>query len=222
MTHTFAFRRSHTSDVTHNWLGNVLLDVRRCFFFSATADLTDHHDRFGLRIFFEHFEDVDKVRTRDRVAADTDTGRLTETVIRGLFNRFIGQRTGTGNDTHFTRFVNVTRLDTDFAFPRGDNAWAVRADHTNACFIQFHFHRQHIQRRDAFSDGDNQFDACIDSFQNGVFAERCWYVDNRGGSASSSNSFTHGVEHRQAEVGSTAFTWGYAANHFSAVCNGLL
>ena len=112
VAHTFAFRRSHTSDVTHNWLGDVLFDVRSRFFFSATADLTDHDDRFGLRIFFEHFENIDKVRARDRVAADTNTGRLTETVIRGLFNRFIGQRTGTGNDTHFTWFVNVTRLDT--------------------------------------------------------------------------------------------------------------
>ena len=27
----------------------------------------------------EHFENVDKVRARDRVTADTDTGRLTET-----------------------------------------------------------------------------------------------------------------------------------------------
>ena len=43
------------------------------FFFSATADLTDHYDRFGLRIFFEHFENVDKVRARDRVTADTNT-----------------------------------------------------------------------------------------------------------------------------------------------------
>ncbi len=31
--------------------GNVLFDVRSCFFFSATADLTDHHYCFGLRIF---------------------------------------------------------------------------------------------------------------------------------------------------------------------------
>ncbi len=98
------FRRSHTSDVTHNWLGNVLL------MYAAASSalppiLTDHHDRFGSAIFFfEHFEDVDKAGTVDRVAADTNAGRWTETVIRGLFNRFIGQRTGTGNDTHFTRF----------------------------------------------------------------------------------------------------------------------
>ncbi|XPE66468.1 hypothetical protein ACNKHR_03240 [Shigella flexneri] len=30
--------------------------------------------------------------------------------------------------------------------------------------IQLHFHGQHIQRRDAFSDGDDEFDACVDGF----------------------------------------------------------
>ena len=43
--------------------------------------------RFGLRVFLEQLQDIDEVRTRDRVAADTNAGRLAETVIGGLLNR---------------------------------------------------------------------------------------------------------------------------------------
>jgi len=41
--------------------------------------------------------------------------------------------------------MNVVRHDADFAFARGDNAWAVRADHVHACFILLHLHGQHIK-----------------------------------------------------------------------------
>ncbi len=136
------FGAVYTSDVTHNWLGNMLFDVRCRFFLSSTiyrrsSPIITITSVCGS---FSNVRDVDKVEARDRVTADTNTGRLTKTVIRGLFNRFIGQCTRTGNDTPLTRFVNVTRLDTDFAFTRSDNARAVQADRTNAGFVQFHFH----------------------------------------------------------------------------------
>ncbi|CNU96413.1 Uncharacterised protein [Salmonella enterica subsp. enterica serovar Bovismorbificans] len=140
MAHTFAFRRGNTRDIANHRLGHVIFNVSRRFFFRATADLADHHDRFGLRIFLEQLQDIDEVRARNRVAANTYTGGLAETVVGGLLNRFIGQRAGTGNDTHFTRLMNVTRHDANFAFARGDNAWAVRADHAYARFVQLHFH----------------------------------------------------------------------------------
>jgi hypothetical protein len=40
----------------------VIFDVSGRFFFRATADLTDHDDRFGLRIFLEQLQDIDEVR----------------------------------------------------------------------------------------------------------------------------------------------------------------
>ena len=58
----------------------------------------------------EQLQDVDEVRARDWVTADAHTGGLAEAVVGGLLNRFIGQRTGTGNDTHFARLVNVTGM----------------------------------------------------------------------------------------------------------------
>ncbi len=117
--------------------------------------------------------------------------------------------------------MNVTRHDADFAFARGDHTWAVRADHAYACFVQLHFHGQHIQRRNTFGDGDNQFDACVDRFQNGVFAERRRDVDNGCSRTGSFYRFAHGVEHRQTQMRSAAFARRYAADHLRTVSNRL-
>ena len=64
-------------------------------------------------------------------------------------------------------------------------------------------------------------DAGISRFDDGVFAVRCWHVNNGGIRLNGSNGFAHGVEHWQAEVSGTTFTWGDTANHFGAVGNRL-
>ena len=51
------------------FLGLVDQELRG-FFFRAAADLTDHDDGFGFVIGKEHFEDVDKFRAFDWVAAE--------------------------------------------------------------------------------------------------------------------------------------------------------
>nr|GME07389.1 Uncharacterised protein [Ipomoea batatas] len=222
VAHTFALRCRYARNVADNRLGHVLFDERSSFFFRTTTDFTDHDDRFSLWIVLEHFQDVDEVRARDRVAADADTGRLTVTDIGGLLNGFIGQGTGTRNDTDTARLVNVARHDADLTFARSDHTRAVWPDHAHACFIQLHLHGQHIQRWDAFGDGDDQLDTCIDSFQDTVFAERSWHIDDGCGRACGFNGFTHGVEHRQAQMGGAAFARCYAANQLRAVCQRLL
>ena len=115
--------------------------------------------------------------------------------------------------------MNVARHDADFASAWGDNARAVRADHPHAGFIQLHFHRQHIQRRNTFGDGNDKLNARIDSFQNGVFAERRRNVDNGRGRAGRFNGFAYGVEHRQTQVSGAAFAWRNAADHLGTVSN---
>src|SRR5690349_714601 len=50
MAHTLAGRSGNASDVGNYRLGDVGLDVGSRFFFSRTADLADHDDRFGLRV----------------------------------------------------------------------------------------------------------------------------------------------------------------------------
>ena len=54
-------------------------------------DFIDHDDGFSLWLVLEQLQNVDEVRTRNWIATNTHTSRLAETVVCGLFNRFIGQ-----------------------------------------------------------------------------------------------------------------------------------
>src|SRR5690606_244291 len=155
VTHALACRSSYTSDVGHNRLGYIGLDVGCSFFFSATADLTDHDDRFGLRIVLEHFQDVDEVGARDRVATDTHAGGLTETGVSGLLYRFVGQGAGAGDDAHFTWQVDVPGLDAGLALAGGDDARAVGPDQAYAQLITLDLALEHVEGGDAFGDADD-------------------------------------------------------------------
>ncbi|MND44866.1 hypothetical protein D3C80_357150 [compost metagenome] len=221
MAHALARRCGNTSDVGNDRLGDVGLDVGRGFFFSRTADLADHDDRFGLRVFLEQLQDVDEVGARDRVTADADAGRLAEAGVGGLLHSFVGQGAGTRNDTDLAWQVNVTWHDADLALARSDDAWAVRADQGNTQLVALDLGIQHVQGRNAFGDADDQLDAAESRFQDRVFAERSRNVDNRSVSTGSRNGFFNGVEHWQAQVSGAALAWGHAANHLGAVGDGL-
>ncbi len=54
------------------------------------------------------------------------------------------------------------------------------------------------EHRHAFGDGDDDFDAGVDRFQNGVGRERRRHEDHRGVGAGLLDRFGDGVEHRQA------------------------
>ncbi len=126
------------SDVGHHRLGHVGFNEGRRFFFRRTADLADHHDGFGLRIFLEQLQDVDEVGARDRVATDTYTGRLAEAGVGGLLHGFIGQGAGARHDADFARQVDVPRHDADLALAGSDHARAVRADQAHAQLVALH------------------------------------------------------------------------------------
>ncbi len=221
MAHALAGRSGHTSDVGNYRLGDVGLDVGSRFFFSRTADLTDHDDRFGLRIFLEQLQDVDEVGARDGVTADAHAGGLAETGVGGLLDGFIGQGAGTRHDAYLAWQVDVTRHDADLALAGSDHARAVRADQGNAQLVADDFGIQHVQGRNAFGDADDQLDAAECSFQDRVLAERSRNVDDRSVSAGGFDGFFHSVEHWQAQVGSTTFARSHAANHLGAVGDGL-
>jgi hypothetical protein len=59
-------------------------------FFGCPADLADHDDRLGVRVFLEESQYVQVVGAVDRVSADTDAGGLTES-RHELPDRFVGQ-----------------------------------------------------------------------------------------------------------------------------------
>src|SRR5690606_26307294 len=173
LPHTLAFGCGNTGNIGNHRLGDIGFDKGRSLFFRSTANFTDHDNGFGGGIILEQLENIDKVGTGNRVAADAHTGGLTKTVIRSLLDRFIGQGTGTGNNAHFARQVNMAGHNTDFTFAWSDNPWAVGADQTHAQLITFDFAVEHIEGGNTFGDTNDEFDTGVRCFENGILAERC-------------------------------------------------
>ena len=90
--HLLARRRGASGDEPDDRLGDVLLDELRRDLFVGAADLADHDDRFGGRIILEEGEDVDERRADDRVATDSDRGRLADASLGQRVDDFVGQR----------------------------------------------------------------------------------------------------------------------------------
>src|ERR1041384_1650449 len=75
------------------------------------ADLADHDDGLGLRIGLERREAVDKVRPRQRIAADADRCRLPD--VARLPDRLVRQRSGARDNADRARAVDVPGHDAD-------------------------------------------------------------------------------------------------------------
>ena len=95
MAHAPARRRGDARDETDGRLLDlvVLEEVGRVFF-RAAADLADHDDGFGFRVFQEHVEHFDMLGALHRIAADAHAGRLAKADGGGLRNSFISERAG--------------------------------------------------------------------------------------------------------------------------------
>src|SRR5699024_3732912 len=92
VAHGLALRGGEARHVPEDGLGDVLLDVLRSALLGVTADLTDHHDRLGLRVLLEGLQRVDVGGADDRVAADADGGG--ETDLAQFVHPLVGQGTG--------------------------------------------------------------------------------------------------------------------------------
>ncbi len=225
MAHAAARRRRTAGDEAgHRLLAATLGFVAQELggvFFGRAADFADHDDRLGGFVGQEHFQDVDELGALDRVAADADSGRLTEARIGRLEHGFIGQGAGTRHDTDRTRREDVARHDADLALVGRQDARAVRPDQARLGALQRLLHLDHVEHRNAFGDADDQFDLGIDGFQDRVGREGGRHVDGRRGGAGLRLGFGDGVEHRQFQVGRATLAGRDAADHLGAVGNGL-
>jgi hypothetical protein len=140
---------------------------------SAAADLADHDDALGLRVFLEQLEAVDEVHAVDRVAADADAGGLAEAVVGRLVHRFVGQRAGARHDADLARLVDEARHDADLALARGDDARAVRSDQPAVVVVApAALTLHHVEHRDALGDADDQLHAGVGRLQDRIGRER--------------------------------------------------
>src|SRR5690606_16023016 len=81
VAHALAFRGTGAGDETDHRLGHVLGDELGRLFLGAAADLADHDDAFGLLIVLEQLQAIDEVQAVNRVAANTNDGRLAQTHV---------------------------------------------------------------------------------------------------------------------------------------------
>src|SRR5690606_10008673 len=222
VAHSLAGRGGDSGNIRDDWLADIGLDVGRCLFLCRAADLADHDNCFGLVVLLEQGQDIDEAGARNRVTADAHAGRLPETEVRGLFDRLVGQSSRAGDNSYTTLLVNIAWHDADLRLAGRDDAGAVWSDQAHAQFVALHLHIQHVQGRNAFGDADDQLDTGKRRFQDGVLAERGWYVDNRGLCSGIGDSLCNGVEHRQIQVNLAALAGGDTADHAGTVFNGLL
>ena len=78
----------------------MLLDEGAGPLLGVAADLADHHDRVGLRVFLERLQAVDVRGPDDRVAADADRGG--EADVAQLVHHLVGQRARLGDQADAT------------------------------------------------------------------------------------------------------------------------
>ena len=79
-------------------------------------------------------------RSIDGISTNPDTGRLTMSGRCNLPYCFIGQGTGTGNNTHFSRLVNVSWHNANLTLSWSDNTRTVWSDQTGIGSGQAGFH----------------------------------------------------------------------------------
>ena len=72
----------------------ILLDPPRGFFLSRATDFADQNHRISLGIVVEEFYGIKMGHPVNRIATDSDTGRLAITARGNLPHGFIGKRAG--------------------------------------------------------------------------------------------------------------------------------
>src|SRR5512147_680538 len=95
-------------------------------------------------------------RPDDRISANADRRRLSESQRRQLSDRFIGQRAGPRDDSNSSFLMNMARHDADLALSGRNYPGAIRADHPRAPVAEIFFDLYHVGDRDPFGDANDQ------------------------------------------------------------------
>ena len=129
----------------------------------------------------------------------------------------IRQRAGAGDDADGTLLVNVAGHDADLGLAGGDDAGAVRPDETRLRVLQLGPHLDHVQRGNALGDGDDQRNARVLGFENGVGGKRRRDKDHGRVGSGLLHGVLNRIEDGPAFVGCAALAGSYATNDLGAV-----
>lgn len=218
MSHALPRRCGRTGDEPDDRLAHACPDELRGILFGRTADLANHDDTLGGRIFLEHLENIDEAGTRDRVTADPDARRLPETELGELVHGLISERAATRYDADGAGLVDVAGHDADLALTRRDDAGTIRAyeARSRAC-VEVPLHTHHVEYGNSLGNADNQRHAGIGGFHDRIGGKRWRDVDDRCIGTGGSHGLCHRVKDGDPlEVGA-ALPGRNARHHLSTV-----
>src|SRR6185312_5124689 len=159
----------------------------------------------------------------DRVAANADTGGLADIEPRKLPHRFVGKGARARHDADVSGFVDVPRHNTDFAFAGSDYSGTVGSNEARRGLrFQVFMHLDHVGRRNPFGDTDDQRQAGIGGFHDGVGGKRRRNEYHRCIRTGLAHRIGNGIENGKLQVLRTAFAGRNAAHYFRAVSDCLL
>jgi hypothetical protein len=106
-----------------------------------------------------------KRRADNRIAADADARGLADAQLRQLMHGLIRERSAAAHHADVSLLVNPPRHDSHLAFPRRNNSRAVRSDQPRLGIFQHRRDANHIERRNAFRDANDQRHARVDAIR---------------------------------------------------------
>src|SRR5262252_5155485 len=98
MSHAAAGRSGLPGNESHYGFPHIFIDEIRRHFLGIAANFANHHDRMRFRVVIEHANDVEKARPDDRIASNSNAGRLADSQARKLPYGFVGERAATTYD----------------------------------------------------------------------------------------------------------------------------
>lgn len=117
MTHPPSWRSRDTGNEADNRLASsvVALQKVRRVFFRRPSNLTNHDNTVCFLVLQEHLETIDEVGTRERVTANANDERLTESSLSSLVDGFVGQSSGARDNANAAALVDETWHDANLA-----------------------------------------------------------------------------------------------------------
>ena len=104
------------------------------------------------------------------------------------------------DDADFTCLMDISGHNPDSALVRRDDAGAVRPDQARGFALQVTLDPHHVHDGDAFGDADNQRDAGVGGFHNGVPGKRPRYEDDGRVRTGLLDGFLHRKKDRDFDV----------------------
>mmetsp|Transcript_8170 Transcript_8170/g.11910 ORF Transcript_8170/g.11910 Transcript_8170/m.11910 type:complete len:200 (-) Transcript_8170:320-919(-) len=182
MPHAAPWRCSHPSNEPDNrfFRVTILFEPFGGFFLGTTSNFTNHNNSLSLGIIRKSLQAIDEVGSIERIAANSNTGGLAQTSNGRLMHCLVGKSSTATDNADFSRFVNVTRHDSDLTFPRLYNSRAVGSDESRGRLsLQHGLDPSHILLRNALRDGNNQGNFRLNGIHNSLSTKGRGYIDDR-------------------------------------------